>query len=56
MARDFIPHQDRAFLEWAKTLSAYVTPELAVFNIPQMALAPMQTQLTAYERLRNDSK
>jgi hypothetical protein len=25
MAGDFIPHQDGAFLEWARTLLAYVS-------------------------------
>jgi hypothetical protein len=49
MAGDFIPHQDGAFLEWAKNLVAYVTPKLTDFNIPQTALTPIQTQLTAYE-------
>ena len=49
MAGDFIPHQDGAFLEWAKTLLAYVTPKLAAFNIQAGALPPIQAQMTAYE-------
>jgi hypothetical protein len=49
MAGDFIPHQDGAFLEWAKTLVAYVSPNLTAFNIPQETLTPIQGQLTAYE-------
>jgi hypothetical protein len=49
MAGDFIPHQDGAFLEWAKTLVAYVSPKLTAFNIPQETLTPIQGQLTAYE-------
>jgi hypothetical protein len=49
MAGDFIPHQDGAFLEWAKTLITYVTPKLATFNIPQGMLTPIQGLLTAYE-------
>ncbi|MDR0561745.1 MAG: hypothetical protein LBG73_03570 [Spirochaetaceae bacterium] len=53
MAGDYIPHQDGAFLEWAKTLSAYVTPKLTDFNIPGAVLPPLQTQLTAYETAFN---
>jgi hypothetical protein len=49
MAGDYIPHQDGAFLEWVKTLSAYITPKLTAFNIPSSALTPIQTELTAYE-------
>jgi hypothetical protein len=49
MAGDYIPHSDGAFLEWAKTLVAYVNPKLATFNIPAGVLTPIQTQLTAYE-------
>jgi hypothetical protein len=49
MAGDFIPHQDGAFLEWAKTLLAYVPPKLTAFNIPSSVLPPIQVQLTAYE-------
>jgi hypothetical protein len=49
MAGDFIPHQDGAFLEWAKNLLAYVTLKLTAFNIQTAVLSPMQTQLTAYE-------
>jgi hypothetical protein len=49
MANDYIPQSDSAFLEWAKTLLAYVSPKLAAFNIPQGALPPIQAQLTAYE-------
>jgi hypothetical protein len=49
MAGDYIPHQDGAFLEWAKNLTAYVQPKLAAFNIPAAALPPIQAQLTAYE-------
>jgi hypothetical protein len=49
MAGDFIPHQDGAFLEWAKTLLAYVNPKLTAFNIPSGALTPIQEQMTAYE-------
>jgi hypothetical protein len=49
MAGDYIPHQDGAFLEWAKTLLTYVNPKLAAFNIPPSVLTPIQTQLTAYE-------
>jgi hypothetical protein len=56
MAGDFIPHQDGAFLEWAKTLAAYVTPKLTVFSIPQTALTPIQTQLTAYETVFNAAR
>jgi hypothetical protein len=53
MAGDFIPHQDGAFLEWAKTLLAYVTPKLTVFNIPVGTLTPIQGLLTAYETAFN---
>jgi hypothetical protein len=49
MAGDFIPHADGAFLEWSKTLVAYVTVKLTGFNIPQEALTPVQGLLTAYE-------
>jgi hypothetical protein len=49
MSNDYIPQSDSAFLEWAKTLLAYVSPKLAAFNIPQGALPPIQAQLTAYE-------
>jgi hypothetical protein len=49
MAGDFIPHQDGAFLEWAKTLIAYVTPKLTAFNISAETLMPIQGQLTTYE-------
>ena len=53
MAGDFIPHQDGAFLEWAKTLLAYVNPKSAAFNIPAGALPPIQAQMTAYEAAFN---
>ena len=53
MAGDFIPHQDGAFLEWAKTLLAYIPPKLTVFNIPQTAFTPIQGLLTAYETAFN---
>jgi hypothetical protein len=49
MAGDFIPHQDGAFLEWTKTLLAYVALKLTVFNIPTENLTPIQGLLTAYE-------
>jgi hypothetical protein len=49
MAGDFIPHADGAFLEWSKTLAAYVETHLTDFNIPPDAFTPIQTQLTAYE-------
>ncbi|MHB9291850.1 hypothetical protein Holit_00936 [Hollandina sp. SP2] len=49
MAGDFIPHQDGAFLEWAKTLLTYVGPKLTAFNIPAETLTPIQGHLTAYE-------
>jgi hypothetical protein len=49
MAGDFIPHQDGAFLEWAKTLLAYAGQKLTVFNIPEGILAPIQARLAAYE-------
>jgi hypothetical protein len=49
MAGDFIPHSDGVFLEWAKTLTTYASAHLAVFNIPQGVLTPIQSQLTAYE-------
>jgi hypothetical protein len=49
MAGDYIPHSDGAFLEWAKTLIAYVTPKLSNFIIPQTAVTPIQGLLTAYE-------
>jgi hypothetical protein len=49
MAGDFIPHQDGAFLEWTKTLLAYVSPKLTAFNIPAETLTPIQGQMTAYE-------
>jgi hypothetical protein len=53
MAGDFIPHQDGAFLEWAKTLLAYIPSKLTVFNIPQTAFTPIQGLLTAYEAAFN---
>jgi hypothetical protein len=56
MAGDFIPHQDGAFLEWAKTLLAYVSPKLAAFNIPAGALPPIQAQLTAYEAAQSPNR
>jgi hypothetical protein len=37
MTGDFIPHQDGAFLEWEKTLLAYVSMKLTAFNIPAEA-------------------
>ncbi|MDR0410723.1 MAG: hypothetical protein LBH75_01955 [Treponema sp.] len=49
MAGDFIPHSDGVFLEWAKTLLAYVSPKLMAFNIPQEALTPIQGLFTTYE-------
>jgi hypothetical protein len=42
MAGDFIPHQDGAFFEWAKTLLAYASPKLTAFNIPSEVLTPIQ--------------
>jgi hypothetical protein len=48
MAGDFIPHSDGAFLEWAKTLTAYAAAHLTAFNVPETALTPIQAQLTAY--------
>jgi hypothetical protein len=53
MAGDFIPHQDGAFLEWAKTLLAYIPPKLTAFNIPAGTITPIQGQLTAYETAFN---
>jgi hypothetical protein len=32
MVGDFIPHQDGAFLEWAKTLLAYAAPYTFTFD------------------------
>jgi hypothetical protein len=49
MAHDYIPLADGAFLEWAKTLTAFAAPKVTAFNIPAGALAPIQGQLTAYE-------
>ena len=49
MAGDYIPHSDGAFLEWARTLIAYVIAHLLAFNIPQDALPPIQALLSAYE-------
>jgi hypothetical protein len=49
MANDYIPQSDGAFLEWAKTLTAYASPKLTNFNIPAGAFTPIQAQLTAYE-------
>jgi hypothetical protein len=49
MANDYIPQSDGAFLEWAKTLTTYVSTRLTNFNIPAGTLTPIQTQLTAYE-------
>jgi hypothetical protein len=49
MSNDYIPQSDSGFLEWAKTLAAYVSPKLTAFNIPAEALTPIQTQVTAYE-------
>ncbi|MFP3090014.1 hypothetical protein LQZ21_06760 [Treponema sp. TIM-1] len=49
MAEDYIPHSDGAFLEWSKTLVAYVNPKLAAFNIPAGATTEIQTLLTACE-------
>jgi hypothetical protein len=49
MAGDFIPHSDGAFLEWSKTLVAYVNPRLTAFNIPAGATTEIQALLTAYE-------
>ncbi|WP_062326773.1 hypothetical protein [Treponema endosymbiont of Eucomonympha sp.] len=49
MAGDFIPHQDGAFLEWAKTLTTYVTAHLTNFNIQETALTPIEALLTAYQ-------
>ena len=56
MAEDFIPHQDGAFLEWAKTLLAYITPKLAAFNIPTGALPPVQAQMTAFEAAQSPNR
>jgi hypothetical protein len=53
MAGDFIPHQDGAFLEWAKTLLAYAAPKSAAFNIPAGTLTPIQAQMTAFETAFN---
>jgi hypothetical protein len=49
MSTDYIPRSDGAFLEWSKTLVTYVSAHLTEFNIQQAALAPIQTELTAYE-------
>jgi hypothetical protein len=49
MANDYIPQSDGAFLEWSKTLTAYAAAHLAAFNVPEAALTPVQTLLTAYE-------
>ncbi|GHU57074.1 hypothetical protein FACS189442_5990 [Spirochaetia bacterium] len=46
---DYIPRSDEQFLMWAKNLVTYASPKLAAFNIPSGALAPIQTELTAYE-------
>jgi hypothetical protein len=46
---DYIPHADGAFLEWSKTLVTYAAAHLAAFNVPETALTPIQTLLTAYE-------
>jgi hypothetical protein len=51
MAGDFIPHQGGTFLEWAKTLLAYVSPKLTAFNIPAETLTPIQGLLTAKENM-----
>ncbi|WP_187149465.1 hypothetical protein [Treponema endosymbiont of Eucomonympha sp.] len=60
MSGDFIPHQDGAFLEWAKTLTSYVAAHLTGFNIQETALAPIQTLLadyqTAYDRAENPNR
>jgi hypothetical protein len=60
MAGDFIPHQDGAFLEWAKTLTSYAAAHLTGFNIQEAALAPIQTLLagyqTAYDRVENPNR
>jgi hypothetical protein len=56
MAGYYIPHHDGAFLEWAKTILAYVNPRLAAFNIPTAVLPPIQTQLTAYETVQNQNR
>jgi hypothetical protein len=53
MAGDFIHHQDGAFLEWTKTLVAYVSKKLTAFNIPAWELIPIQELLTAYETAFN---
>jgi hypothetical protein len=47
---DYVPRSDEQFLLWAKTLTAYVQPKLAAFNIPAEALTPIQTELTASMR------
>ena len=49
MTHDYIPLADGAFLEWAKTLVAFVTPKVTAFNIPAGALTPIQGELAAYE-------
>ncbi|WP_162510929.1 hypothetical protein [Treponema endosymbiont of Eucomonympha sp.] len=60
MSGDFIPHQDGAFLEWAKTLTSYVAAHLTGFNIQESALAPIQTLLadyqTAYDKAENPNR
>ena len=56
MANDYIPQSDGAFLEWAKTLTAYAAAHVTAFNVPQDAFTPIQAQCTAYESAYNTAQ
>jgi hypothetical protein len=49
MARDYIPSNDGAFLDWAKNLITDTTAHVTEWHIEAAALAALQPLLTAFE-------